>query len=91
MDKNYNLLCFVLEHQSNIEIGDTILVGRFKNRTAIITGFTKDKNNQPQVETTRGVYSLHRFRIKKLMPEKGKSKNENSRLYSRRSFILLPR
>ena len=89
MNDNYKLVCTILE-QSDISVGDIILVGRFKNRKAEVKGFTKDKNNQPQVLTTRGTYSLYRFRLKKLMPQKGKSKNENSRIYSRRTFVLLP-
>ena len=28
-----------------LKVGDELLVGRFKNRKAIIKGFTKDKNN----------------------------------------------
>jgi hypothetical protein len=54
---------------SDIDVGDMVLVGRFKNRRAIVKGFTHDKNNQPQVITTKGTYSLYRFRINKIMPE----------------------
>ena len=31
----------------SIEIGDEILVGKFKNRKAVVTGFATDENNQP--------------------------------------------
>jgi len=66
---------FLLEYSNpDIKIGDMVLVGRFKNRKAIVKSFTTDKNNQPQVVTTRGTYSLYRFRVNKLMPlEKRKS------------------
>jgi len=69
MNKQFLLVSSVLTETSDIVVGDTILVGRFKNRKAIVHGFTKDKNNQPQIITDKGTYSLYRFRIKKLMPE----------------------
>jgi len=60
---------FLLEYSNpDIKIGDVLLVGRFKNRKAIVKGFTTDKNNQPQVITTKGTYSLYRFRVDKMMP-----------------------
>ena len=60
---------FLLEYaNSDIKVGDMVLVGKFKNRRAIVKGFTKDENNQPQVVTTKGTYSLYRFRINKYMP-----------------------
>ena len=54
----------------DIKVGDTILVGRFKNSKAIVKGFGTDKNNQPTVETTKGTISLYKFRIQKLMKDK---------------------
>jgi len=54
---------------SDIKKGDTILVGRFKNSPAVVTGFGKDKNGQPTVKTNKKTYSLYKFRIKKLMKE----------------------
>lgn len=63
---NYKLICYILE-QKDIKVGDTILVGKWKNSPAIVKGFGKDKNHQPTVKTNKGVYSLYRFRIKKLM------------------------
>jgi hypothetical protein len=66
----YNLLSkYLLEYaNSDIKVGDMVLVGKFKNRRAIVKSFTRDKNNQPQVVTTKGTYSLYRFRINKMMP-----------------------
>ena len=60
------------EAQNDFKIGETILVGKWKNRRAIVKGFGKDKNNQPTVKTDKGEYSLYKFRIQKLMPEKKK-------------------
>jgi hypothetical protein len=60
---------FLLEYSNpDVKVGDMVLVGKFKNRKAIVKGFTKDKNNQPQVVTTKGTYSLYRFRVNKMMP-----------------------
>ena len=46
-----------------IEIGDEILVGKFKNRKAVVTGFTTDENNQPVLKTTKGDQKLFKPRI----------------------------
>ena len=51
----------------SIEIGDEILVGKFKNRKAVVTGFTTDENNQPVLKTTKGDPKLFKPRIVKLM------------------------
>jgi hypothetical protein len=53
----------------SIKIGDEIMVGKFKNRKAIVTGFTKDENNQPVLKTTKGDQKLFKPRLVKLMPE----------------------
>jgi hypothetical protein len=71
MNTNYYLLCEIV-NAPGIEIGDTILVGRWRNSPAIVKGFGKDKNHQPTVKTNKGSYSLYRFRIQKLMPAKKK-------------------
>tara|TARA_B100000809_G_scaffold2447_1_gene2816 strand:- start:40 stop:243 length:204 start_codon:yes stop_codon:yes gene_type:complete len=55
----------------SIEIGDEILVGKFKNRKATITGFTTDDNNQPVLKTTKGDQKLFKPRIVKLMDAVG--------------------
>jgi len=52
-----------------IEVGDTILLGKFKNKTATITGFDTDDKNQPIIFTDKGNTGL-KFRIKKLIDEK---------------------
>ena len=53
-----------------LEIGDTILTGRFKNKKAQVKGFGTDEKNQPTVKTTKGETSLFKFRISKLIPPK---------------------
>lgn len=65
---------FLREAQNDFKIGETVLVGKWKNRRAIVKGFGKDKNNQPTVKTDKGEYSLYKFRIQKLMPPKKKKK-----------------
>lgn len=49
------------------DVGDILLVGKFKNKKVIVKGFDIDKNNQPIVITNKGKYSLFNFRIEKLM------------------------
>ena len=51
----------------NIEIGDEILVGKFKNRKATVTGFDIDDNNQPVLKTTKGDQKLFKPRLVKLL------------------------
>ncbi len=51
----------------SIEIGDEILVGKFKNRRATVTVFTKDEHNQPVVLTNKGKHNVFKGRIVKLM------------------------
>ena len=64
----YEIVSMVLEGTTDFKVGDMLLVGKFKNRRAIVKGFGKDKNNQPTVKTTKGDYSLYRFRVNKMMP-----------------------
>ncbi len=52
-----------------IEVGDEVKVGKFKNRKATVKGFEKDKNNQPVLKTTKGDHKLFKPRISKLEEE----------------------
>jgi len=52
-----------------IEVGDEVKVGKFKNRKAEVKGFTKDKHNQPVLKTTKGDQKLFKPRISKLEDE----------------------
>ena len=53
-----------------LAVGDVLLVGKFKNRRATITGFTSDENNQPVAQTDKGEQKIFKPRIAKLLPEK---------------------
>ncbi len=53
----------------DIEVGDEVLVGKFKNRKATVKGFKTDDNNQPVLKTDKGDQKLFKPRIKKLMTE----------------------
>ena len=55
------------EKKFELEKGDEILIGKYKNKKATIKGFTKDDKNQPEVETNKGTRKVHNFRVKKLM------------------------
>jgi len=62
----------------DIEKGDTIFIGKFKNRKATVTGFKKDDHNQPVLKTTKGDTKLFKPRIDKLDETKiPKPKPEN--------------
>ena len=53
-----------------LAVGDVLLVGKFKNRKATITGFSTDENNQPVAQTDKGDHKIFKPRIAKLMPSK---------------------
>ena len=70
------------EEQNDIKIGDTVLMGRFKNKKAIVKGFDTDDKGQPILVTTKGKIKLYSVRIEKLMSEKTKKYVFNeSKLY----------
>ena len=50
----------------DIEKGDTILMGKFKNKKVIVKDFGEDENGQPTVNGKK----LLTFRIAKKMPKK---------------------
>ena len=52
-----------------LEVGDEILKGKFKNSPAKIKGFTKDQHNQPVLKTNKGDVQLFKPRISKLVKE----------------------
>ena len=52
-------------------VGDRILKGKFKNSPATIKGFSKDKKNQPVLQTDKGAVQLFKPRIQKLMTNEG--------------------
>ena len=52
----------------DLKTGDTLLVGKFKNRKAEIKGFGTDEHNQPVADTNHGEQKIFKPRIAKLMP-----------------------
>lgn len=61
---------YLQELEVDLKVGDTVLVGKWRNRRAVVQGWGIDKNNQPTVKTDKGEYSLFKFRIQRLMPAK---------------------
>ena len=59
-------------HPPSISVGDEVKVGKWKNRKAIVKGFTKDDHGQPVLKTTKGDQKLYKPRVSKLEPEKKK-------------------
>ena len=55
------------EQLPEINEGDTILGGRFKNIKMEVKGLKKDDNNQPVVETNKGDRKVFNFRLEKLL------------------------
>lgn len=66
---------FKEEEYQQIQKGDEVLGGKFKNKKMIVQDFGTDKNNQPTVKTDKDEKPLYNFRISKLM-----KKEENSTL-----------
>lgn len=68
-----NFINFLIESEAeslkvpSIAVGDSILIGKFKNRKATVTGFGTDKHGQPILHTTKGDQQLFKPRIVKLM------------------------
>lgn len=52
--------------------GDSIMIGKFKNRKATVKGFDNDEHGQPVLKTDRGDQKLFKPRITKLMPDREK-------------------
>ena len=57
-----------------LAVGDVLLVGKFKNRKATITGFSSDENNHPVAQSDKGEHKIFKPRIAKLMPAKQQAK-----------------
>lgn len=57
-------------HLPDLEVGDELLVGKFKNKKATITGFTKDDYNQPVAKTNKGDQKIFKGRLAKLIKDK---------------------
>ena len=53
-----------------LAVGDVLLVGKFKNRKATITGFSCDENNQPVAQTDKGVQKIFKPRMQSSCPRR---------------------
>ena len=60
----------------DLDIGDIILTGRFKNKAVEVKDFSTDEKGQPTINGR----TILKFRIKKLMPPKENKKMGKSRL-----------
>jgi len=53
----------------SISVGDTVKIGKFKNRKATVKGFKKDEHGQPVLKTSKGDQKLYKPRVSKLEPK----------------------
>jgi len=60
----------------DLEVGDVILTGKFKNKRKIVKDFGKDDLGQPTINGTK----VLSFRIEKLMPKDKWSKQSKEAL-----------
>jgi hypothetical protein len=60
----------------DLDVGDVILTGKFKNKRTIVKDFNTDDLGQPTVNGMK----LLKFRIEKLMPEEKWSKKTKEEL-----------
>src|SRR5450755_815885 len=66
--QDYCKACKKAYELPRLAVGDVLLVGKFKNRKATITGFSSDENNQPVAQTDKGDQKIFKPRIAKLIP-----------------------
>lgn len=74
MGRFVDYLCEAVDQAKRLELpdialGDEIRIGKFKNRTATVTGFGTDKHGQPILLTNKGSVSLFKPRLVKLMKD----------------------
>tara|TARA_Y100000310_G_C20545668_1_gene745441 strand:- start:181 stop:459 length:279 start_codon:yes stop_codon:yes gene_type:complete len=60
----------------DLEVGDVILTGKFKNKRKVVKNFGKDDLGQPTINGTKALT----FRIEKLMPKDRWSKKSKEAL-----------
>ena len=56
------------KYNIEIQVGDTVEVGRFRNVVAEIKDISIDKNGQPVIITNKGPKKLFSCRLSKLLP-----------------------
>jgi hypothetical protein len=66
---------YLQELDVDLKIGDMILVGKWKNKRAIVQGFAKNEKGQIVVQTDKGVFPLFKFYVNKTLPEDRRRKN----------------
>ena len=77
----------------DLNIGDVILCGKFRNKPVEVAGFDKDENGQPVILTKKGKkVKILCVRIKKLMPKKIKESLTLQKIYEnnilQKKFVL---
>ncbi len=81
LNKKYSLS----EMDIDLEKGDTILTGKFKNKKVVVKDFGKDEKGQP---TVNGKSAL-KFRVQKLMPAKeGQMKTREEKIKEAKEIKL---
>lgn len=60
------------EKKFELNKGDKLGVGKYRNKEVEIKDFDTDENGQPTVKTTKGERKVHGFKVKKLLPKKDK-------------------
>ena len=66
------------KYEIDLEVGDTILRGKFKNKSVVVKSFGTDDKGQPTINGKK----MLSFRIKKLMPKK-ESVNEGRPMFQK--------
>ena len=56
-----------VNEEYGLELGDEVLMGKYRNKRGIIKDFEFDKNNQPVIVTDKGKRAVYGFRVKKYM------------------------
>ena len=73
----------------DLETGDELMVGKFKNRKATIKDFKTDEHGQPVAVTNKGDQKIFKGRVKKLMPTEGKSPHKKGTEKYRRHMAAM--
>lgn len=62
---------YITEKQNDIQVGDTVLTGKFLNKRATVKGFGTSDKGQPTLILDNGKeIQLYKVRIEKLVPKK---------------------
>lgn len=73
----------------DLNIGDIILTGKFRNKPVEVAGFDKDENNQPVILTKDNKkVKILCVRIEKLMPKKAVKESSNMKKNDKKQSLL---